>query len=104
MRDEFSRGPRAKVADVVVQRADGTEQAVELVYGKNLLALTDLAAVAGAPPLWSGKTLAGEDVAWRVLLIDVPGPSPVRGLVFRSADAAPSLLIAAITALGDVVK
>jgi len=90
----------AKVAQYQIEYEGGETVALDLVYGRNVLAYGDLTASAQAPIVWSGKTAGGEPVALRALVWDNPRPEkPIRALVARSADATGALLILAVTGL-----
>ena len=89
-----------KVAQYEVRYENGETATLDLVYGRNVLAYSDLTASAQAPIVWSGKTAAGEPVALRVVVWDNPQPEkPIRALVARSADATGALMILGVTGL-----
>ena len=89
-----------KVADYGLTYDDGTTATVELIYGRNILAYTDLNAAADAPLVWSGRTTAGQGVGLRALIWQNPHPERViRTLTARSADAAGALLLIGVTGL-----
>lgn len=90
----------AKVAEYRLLYADGTSAALEVVYGRNVLAYTDLSALADAPLVWRGRTAAGQPVGLRAAVWEHPHPGrPIRALVLRSADAAGGLMLVGLTGL-----
>jgi len=89
-----------KVGSYELTYEDGQQETLDLVYGQNVLAYTDLAAAAAAPVVWSGKTGAGGPASVRVLVWSVAAPEKrIRTLRVRSANAAGSLMILGITGL-----
>lgn len=96
----FACDDGAVVGQYVLTYADGTTAALDVIYGQNVLAYDDRAAVAAAPIVWSGRTAAGRPVALRALIWDNPRPAEtVRSLTIRSANAAGALLVLGITGL-----
>jgi hexosaminidase len=96
----FPCDPGAKVGTYEVRYADGQTVPVDVVYGRNVLAYTDLTPSPQAPLVWSGRTAAGAPVALRVLLWDNPHPDvAIHTLTVRSGDAAGALMLLAVTGL-----
>jgi hypothetical protein len=93
-----------KVAQYRIEYEDGETAALELVYGRNVLAYSDMTASAQAPIVWVGKTAAGEAVALRVVVWENPQPEKaIRALTAEAGDAAGALMILGVTGLeGEV--
>jgi hypothetical protein len=92
-----------KIGTVTLTRKDGTAETVDLVYGKNVAALEDAAAMPAAPAVWTGELGTGQPAALRRLTLR-PGkdgkPAEVASLTITSegAGAAPALFgVTAIT-------
>lgn len=91
-----------KVGQYLVTYDDDETVVVDLVYGRNVLAYTDLTAAAEAPIVWTGRNAAGQGVALRALIWTNPHPGKViRSLTAATADAAGSLMVLGITGLID---
>ena len=89
-----------KVGEYWLNYEDGQAACVNLVYGRNVLAYTDLSAAVEAPLVWSGTNAAGQGVGLRALIWDNPHPEKViRSLTIRSSGAAASLLVLGVTGI-----
>lgn len=98
----FRGAAGAKVGDYELELEDGSKRSIELRYGRNIVAYDDLTAVPDAPVVWHGRTSSGARVALRVLVWTLDeGSRPIRRLTLRSANAGPSVLVFAVTGLGD---
>jgi hypothetical protein len=89
-----------KIGAVTVKRTDGTTDTVDLVYGKNIAALTDARSLDGAVTAWRGSTGAGEPALLRSVRWEARGDTaPAASVTVTSADteAAPALF--AVTGL-----
>jgi hypothetical protein len=92
--------PGTKVAEYQITYDDGEAATIDLVYGRNVLACSDLSMTPEAPIVWSGQTAAGAPVALRVLVWDHPHPKKtIRSFAARSAEAAGSLMLLGLTGL-----
>jgi hypothetical protein len=91
------KGDRVALLNAV--RPGGSSDPYEVLYGRDVFAYTDMAAAPAAPVIWTGTTSAGEEVALRLLLWEIPGDDPLAGVTIRSGNGAAPLLIAALTAL-----
>jgi hexosaminidase len=92
--------PGTRVGTYELTYEDGQKETLELVYGENVLAYTDLAAAPAAPIVWSGRTGAGGPASVRVLIWSVAAPDKqIRTLKAQSAHAAGALMILGITGL-----
>jgi len=93
-----------KVGEYRLDYEDGTTAAVDLVYGCNILAYTELTAAPEAPIVWTGQTASGQPVALRALVWDNPHPQRrIRSVTARSADAAGSVIVIGLTGLDGAV-
>ena len=59
--------PGTRVGTVTVTTGDGQSVVVDLIYGKNIAALTDGQTLPDAPALWRGKTTGGQTALLRGL-------------------------------------
>ncbi len=98
----FPGAPGGKVGQYEVVFADGGRSVVDLVYGDNIHAVTDLSGSPDSPVVWVGKTRSGDRVALRALVWTMPEKDrPIRELVLRSEGAGPSPFVLAVTGMKD---
>lgn len=96
----FACAPGGRVGQCEIQYEDGQAAMIDLIYGENAFAYTDLTATAAAPLVWTGRTTGGAPVALRALVWEHPRPAQViAALTIRTADAAGSLVILGLTGL-----
>lgn len=96
---EFPSTTGTKIATAVARFADGTQAQLDLVYGHNLLACTDLTPAAQAPVLWRGRTPAGQPVALRATLWHFTDSNRLVDLELITCDSDASLVLIAATGL-----
>lgn len=78
---------------------------IELRYGRNVLAYTDLAAAPDAPILWTGSTPGNQRIALRGLVWNNPHrAAPIASIVFRGGEAEASPILIGLTGLDDEVR
>lgn len=96
----FTSPSGTKVGEYRLVYEDGEAARVDLVYGQNVFAYTDLSAAAEAPIVWSGTNAGGQRVGVRALIWENPHPEKlIRSFVAESADAAASLILIGLTGL-----
>lgn len=88
----------AKVGTLVVTTTDGAAHTVDLIYGRNIAAADDTAALPAAPVAWKGRTGAGQPVALRRLVWTNPDPArTLRSLTITSQDIEAAPAVFAVT-------
>ncbi|UCG16383.1 MAG: beta-N-acetylhexosaminidase [Phycisphaerales bacterium] len=96
----FACRPGTKVAEYRLTYEDGEAATIDVVYGRDVFACTDLTTAADAPIVWSGTNGAGQGIALRARIWSHPHPDKViRSLTARSANAAASLMLIGLTGL-----
>ena len=84
----------------IVNYNDRSTENIDVVYGRNILAYDDHAALPDAPAVWRGMSPGGKPTTLRVLLWDNPNPDKTIGsLIFKTADGAVSPIILGVTGL-----
>ncbi len=98
----FACDKGARVGSYKIEYVDGQTATVDVVYGENVMAYTDVNAAPAAPLVWRGKTPVGAAVALRALVWQNPRPdTEIRRLVAHGGDAAGTLVLLAVTGLND---
>ncbi len=93
---------QAKVGAYELEYEDGSRAVLDIVYGRNILACTDLAPAAEAPIVWTGRSPGGQAAALRAMIWTHPHPDrTIQSLTLRSTDAAASLMVLGVTGLED---
>lgn len=88
------------VGEYRVRYTDGTEAAIELRYGRNIVAYDDPAALPDAPVVWWGKTPSDQTVALRALVWNgLDATKSIVAVGLCSAAAAGGPMVLAITGL-----
>lgn len=96
----FACAPGARVGQCEIRYDDGATASIDLVYGENAFACTDLTAAPAAPLVWSGRTAGGVPVGLRVLVWEQPRPEQsISAVTLRAADAAGSWIVLGLTGL-----
>jgi hexosaminidase len=99
---DFPCAAGTRVGTVEARFADGTSETMDWVYGKNLLAHSDLTPAAEAPTLWRGQTPSGTPIALRATVWDFKQRGRrLTTLTIRSRQAPASLVLVALTGLTD---
>ncbi|MCP4246498.1 MAG: family 20 glycosylhydrolase [bacterium] len=81
---------------------DGQTAEVDVVYGRNVFAYTDMTAAPDAPLVWRGRNAAGQQVALHGLVWAHPYPGrTIRSVTLESSNAEASLMVIGLTGLGD---
>jgi hypothetical protein len=94
-----------RIGAVTLTTASGKTRIVDLVYGENVSAADDLAALPAAPLVWRGRFDGGDPVAppagLRSILVASPAPpgDPLRFVTFSSANTESAPALFALTPL-----
>ena len=84
----------------IVTYDDGSRKNIDVVYGRNILAYDDHAALPDAPAVWRGMCPGGKPTTLRVLLWDNPNPNKtIASLTFKTTNGAVSPIILGVTGL-----
>ncbi|MCB9850891.1 MAG: beta-N-acetylhexosaminidase [Phycisphaerales bacterium] len=90
------------VVSAEVRFSDDTTEQIDLVYGENVFAHTDLTPSANAPAIWRGITRAGTPVVLRATVWNLnTREQRIKSMTLRSANAPASLVLVALSGLVD---
>ncbi|MGE0480674.1 MAG: glycoside hydrolase family 20 zincin-like fold domain-containing protein [Phycisphaerae bacterium] len=95
--------PETLIGSYEIRFADARPpEKIELRYGRNILAYTDLAAAPESPILWTGSTPGNQRIALRGLVWNNPHrAAPIASIVFRCAEAEAAPILIGLTGLDD---
>ncbi|HRX85648.1 MAG TPA: glycoside hydrolase family 20 zincin-like fold domain-containing protein [Phycisphaerae bacterium] len=98
---EFSCRTGTRIATAHATFADGETTQLDLIYGKNIFASTDLTPSADAPVMWRGQNKSGQAVAVRAAVWALRSQRHLTGVELTSANAPASFVLLGVTGLID---
>ena len=88
----------SNVGEIVIEYEDGTRDALDLVYGRNVFAFNDPGVGPGSRPVWHGSSANGQEIALHDLTWENRNPEKsIRYIILRSAGTETSPILLAIT-------
>lgn len=98
---EFACPAGTPIATVRAEWADGPPVELALIYGRNIMACTDLTPAPQAPVMWRGRTPGGEPVALRAAVCKLPAAGRVTRLTFTSGSAGATPILVGLSGFTD---
>jgi len=88
------------IASAEIRTPAGATERLELVYGRNIFACTDLTSSGDAPIVWRGRTASGQDVGLRAAVWPIEKTTmPISSITFRGSNAPSPLVLVALTGI-----